>query len=115
MKAETGGGGKQGGGQRVPGYPLERRGEGKGGAARKHCILWRGARFGAAVPARGGPMRGVAVYTRILAKDLAEACPHWEAVPGGGPCLRGAVRGPHSGICVDVGGDCKRGKEELLR
>ena len=110
MKAETGGGGKQGGGQRVPRYPLERRGGGK-----EALHFMEGSPFRCRCPSRGGPMRGVAVYTRILAKDLAEACPHWEAVPGGGPCLRGAVRGPHSGICVDVGGDCKRGKEELLR
>lgn len=103
-------------GGRAKGAPLSsgEAGGGKGGAARKHCIFMEGSPFRCRCPSRGGPMRGVAVYTRILAKDLAEACPHWEAVPGGGPCLRGAVRGPHSGICVDVGG-CKRGKEELLR
>ena len=40
MKAETGGGGKPGGGQRVPRYPLERRGEGKG--ARQGSIAFYG-------------------------------------------------------------------------
>lgn len=125
---------RRGHGRGIPFYEGgNRRGEESRGAG-KGCpaILWRGggrergrgkealhfmegSPFRCRCPSRGGPMRGVAVYTRILAKDLAEACPHWEAVPGGGPCLRGAVRGPHSGICVDVGGDCKRGKEELLR
>lgn len=47
-------------GGRAKGAPLSsgEAGGGKGGAARKHCILWRGARFGAAVPAGAGPCAG---------------------------------------------------------
>lgn len=58
MKAETGGGGKPGGGQRVPRYPLEKRGEGKGARQGSIAFLWRGARFGAVAPAGAGPCAG---------------------------------------------------------
>ena len=103
MKAETGGGGKPGAGKGCPAI-LWRGGGRERGRGKEALHFMEGSPFRCRCPSRGGPMRGVAVYTRILAKDLAEACPHWEAVPGGGPCLRGAGRGPHSGICVDVGG-----------